>query len=95
MLVVGAMPTADQALAIGLVDEVVDLDQVQPRAIAWLSELLALPSSPMLATRALARADIVAALTDPKRVDLDRFMDAWNHPDTQGALQALVARLRK
>lgn len=95
LMVAGAMPTAEQALAIGMVDEVVGLDQVQPRAIAWLQQLLALPSSPMLATRALARADMVAALTDPKRVDLDQFLEAWNQPDTQGALQALVARLRK
>ena len=95
LLVAGAMPTADQAHAIGMVDEVVELDQVQPRAIAWLQQLLALPSSPMLATRLLARTDMVEALTDPKRVNLDSFLDAWNEPDTQNTLQALVARLKK
>ncbi len=95
LLVAGAMPNAQQAHAIGLVDEVVALDEVKPRAIAWLTELLTLPSAPMLATRALARADIVDALTDPKRIDLDRFLDAWNEADTQNALQALVARLKK
>lgn len=95
LLVSGAMPTAEQALTIGLVDEVVELEQVLSRALKWLHELLALPSSPMLATRALARADLVDALTDPKRIDLDCFMDAWNQSDTQDALLALVARLRK
>ena len=95
LLVAGAMPTADQAHAIGMVDEVVELDQVQPRAIAWLQQLLALPSSPMLATRLLARTDMVEALTDPKRVNLDSFLDAWNEPDTQNTLQALVAVLKK
>jgi len=34
-------------------------------------------SAPMLASRALARADIVDALADPKRIDLDRFLEAW------------------
>lgn len=95
MLVSGVMPSARRALAIGLVDELAELSQVRPRAVAWLNELLALPSSAMLATRALSRADLVDALTDPKRVDLDSFLDAWNQPDTQGALQALVARLKK
>ena len=95
LLVMGAMPTARRALAIGLVDELADLGLVRERALAWLNELLALPSSPMLATRALARADLVEALTDPKRVNLDVFVDQWNQPDTQGALQALVARLKK
>ncbi len=95
LLVMGAMPSARRALAIGLVDELADLGLVRERALAWLNELLALPSSPMLATRALARADLVEALTDPKRVNLDVFVDQWNQPDTQGALQALVARLKK
>jgi len=89
------MPSARRALAIGLVDELADLGQVRPRAVAWLNDLLILPSSPMLATRALARADLIDALTDPKRINLDSFLDAWNEPDTQGALQALVARLKK
>ena len=48
-----------------------------------------------MTTRALACADIADALTDPKRIDLDRFLEAWNGPDTQNALQALVARLKK
>ena len=95
MLVAGMMPSARRAMAIGLVDQLADLGQVVPRAIAWLNELLALPSSPMLATRALARADLIDALTDPKRVDLDSFLAQWNQPDTQNALQALVARLGK
>ncbi|MEO7478143.1 MAG: enoyl-CoA hydratase/isomerase family protein [Lysobacteraceae bacterium] len=95
LLVVGAMPTAEQALKIGLVDEVVELDQTVPQAIAWLQQLLALPSAPMLATRAQARADIIDALTDPRQLNLDRFLDAWNAPDTQNALQALLARLKK
>ena len=95
LLVAGAMPAARRAFAIGLVDELADLGQVRERAIVFLNELLALPSAPMLATRALARADVVDALTDPKRINLDSFLDAWNQPDTQGALTALVARLKK
>jgi enoyl-CoA hydratase/carnithine racemase len=95
LLVAGAMPSARRAFAIGLVDQLADLGQVVPTAGAWLQNLLALPSAPMLATRALARADIVDALTDPDGIDLDGFLEAWNEPDTQDALKALVARLRK
>ena len=95
LLVSGAMITTDEAHAIGLVDEAVELDQVGARAGAWLQALLALPSAPMLATREMARADLVAALTDPARLNLDRFLVEWNAPDTQGALKALVARLKK
>jgi enoyl-CoA hydratase/carnithine racemase len=95
LLVSGAMPDSAQALALGLVDEVVADSQVTPRALAWLDALLRLPSTPMLATRALARADMVAALSDPARIDLPRFFAGWYHPETQAALHALLARLGK
>ncbi len=47
----------------------------------------------MLATRAIApRANQVAALSDPARIDLPRFIAHWHHPDTQAALRTLLAR---
>jgi enoyl-CoA hydratase/carnithine racemase len=95
MLIAGIMAPARRALAMGLVDELTSVENCTPRAIALLNELLALPSAPMLATRAMARADLIEALTDPKRLNLDRFLEEWNNVDTQNALKALVARLKK
>ena len=94
LLVAGAMVPAEQAAAIGLVDEVVAMDEVVPRALAWLQPLLRLPRAPMLQTRALARADLVQAL-DPEHLHLNRFVDGWYEPDTQAGLHALLARLGK
>lgn len=94
LLVAGELVDSEHALAMDLVDELADVDHVDTRARAWLTELLRLPRSPMLATRAIARADLVAALA-PERIDLTRFIDAWRDPDTQAGLHALVARLGK
>ncbi len=94
LLVAGAMVPAEQALQIGLVDELLDQPQVTARAIEWLQQLLRLPQQPMLRTRALARQDLVQALS-PDLIQLDRFVDSWHEPDTQQALQALVAKLGK
>jgi enoyl-CoA hydratase/carnithine racemase len=94
LLVAGELVAAERALAIGLVDELVEPGQVAPRARAWLEGLLALPRQPMLQTRAFARADLAATLA-PERLQLDRFVDAWYTPDTQAGLRALVARLGK
>jgi enoyl-CoA hydratase/carnithine racemase len=94
LLVAGEMVDAARALEIGLVDELVDIDSVAPRARAWLEDLLKLPRKPMLATRATAREDVVAAL-QPEAIQLERFVDAWQEPDTQAGLRALVARLGK
>ena len=94
LLVSGSMVAADEALRIGLADTVVEVDQVVPHALEWLSTLLALPRAPMLLTRSLARADLVRAL-EPQNLDLERFVDGWYDADTQAGLRALLARLGK
>lgn len=94
LLVAGEMVPAERALQIGLVDELTEVDAVVPRAVAWLETLLKLPRQPLLQTRAMARTAVLEAMTS-EHIDLERFIDAWSHPDTQGALNALVAKLRK
>lgn len=94
LLVSGLMPTSEEAHAIGLVDELVAIDEVAPRAVDWLRSLAALPREPMLETRAIAREAVIDAL-HPRRIELERFVTAWHRPDTQAALRAVLARLGK
>lgn len=94
LLVAGELVEAERAHAIGLVDELTDIDEVAIRARVWLEGLLALPRQPVLQTRAIARADVIAALA-PERIQLDHFIDAWSAPDTQAGLRALIAKLGK
>lgn len=94
LLVAGLMPSSEEAHAMGLVDELADVDDTTPRAIAWLQGLAALPREPMLETRAIARADVVDAL-HPRRIELERFVEGWHRADTQAALRAVLARLGK
>lgn len=95
LLVAGALVDSEQALAIGLVDELTDAEHVDVRARVWLEALLQMPEVAMRATRRLARADMVAALdafTDDK---LAGFMEEWNSRSTQAALNALLEKLGK
>jgi enoyl-CoA hydratase/carnithine racemase len=92
LLVAGAMPEAAEALHIGLVDELTDIDDVAVRARAWLEDLLKLPTMPMRETRRIARAAVIDCLSDA-RIDLDRFVATWMEPDTQTALRAMLARI--
>ncbi len=94
LLVAGELVEAERAHAIGLVDELTDIDEVSIRARVWLEGLLQLPRQPVLQTRAIARAGVIAALA-PERIQLDRFIDAWSAPDTQAGLRALIAKLGK
>lgn len=94
LLLAGELVQADAALAMGLVDELVEIDHVATRARVWLEQMLQLPRGPMLETRRIARADLVAAL-EPERIGLERFIEGWYSADTQAALRALMARLGK
>lgn len=94
LLVAGAMIEAEQARAIGLVDELAPMEQVGQRARHWLEQLLALPEAAMRRTRALARADLAAAFADLDALPVDDFLDAWFAEDTQSVLHALAARLK-
>lgn len=94
LLVGGELVESERALQIGLVDELAEIDEVVVRARAWLEALLQLPREPVLRTRAIARADLLAAL-EPEHIGLDGFIEAWYAPDTQAGLRALVERLGK
>lgn len=94
LLVAGAMVDAEQAHAIGLVDELATVEQVVTRAVNWLGDLLKLPPKAMLRTRAIARADLVAVWGDTSNLLDPGFIDDFFGEETQAVLQALVARLK-
>ncbi|MBD8899172.1 enoyl-CoA hydratase/isomerase family protein [Rhodanobacter sp. DHG33] len=94
LLVSGAMIDAEQALACGFVDETTGIDQVVTRALHWMNGMLALPPHAMLATRRVARADLIATYANVDALPIDDFLEGFFHPQTQATLQALVARLK-
>jgi 3,2-trans-enoyl-CoA isomerase len=93
LLIAGALVTPPEALRVGLVDEVVPVDQVVPSAIAWAERTAALPRRAMLETRRIARADLVAQFDALDDGALDEATARWFGDETQQALRALVARL--
>ncbi|QEE24392.1 enoyl-CoA hydratase/isomerase family protein [Rhodanobacter glycinis] len=94
LLVAGAMIDSAEALACGFVDETTAIDQVVTRARVWLDDLLTRPAHSMLATRRIARADLIDMWSDVDALAIDDFVDGFYHPQTQTVLQALVARLK-
>jgi enoyl-CoA hydratase/carnithine racemase len=94
LLVSGAMIDPDQALALGLVDELIEPDLVVARTLAWLGDLVKLPPHSMHATRHLARADLANVFAEPDKLPVEDFLDSWFAPEAQSVLKALVARLK-
>jgi Delta3-Delta2-enoyl-CoA isomerase len=91
LLMRGALVMPEEALKLGLVDELADPGEVVTRALAFARELTALPAAAFRRSRTLVRADLVALFTD-----LDSFLaeasDAWFEPETQQRLRAIFSR---
>jgi enoyl-CoA hydratase/carnithine racemase len=95
LAVAGVLMGPAEALRCGLVDEVVALDAVVPRAVAWADELLSRPRAAMTTTRRQARREIASVFDDMSDRDIETVVDLWFSAETQTAMRALVARLRK
>jgi Delta3-Delta2-enoyl-CoA isomerase len=95
LAVSGLLVGPEEALRIGLVDEVVPVEEVVPRALAWTRDLLDCPRAAMLTTRALARRPLTEAFEGLGPAEIERIVDQWFSPEAQATLTALAARLKK
>jgi Delta3-Delta2-enoyl-CoA isomerase len=95
LAVSGALISPQEALAVGLVDELAPIEKVIDRALRWCQSLLALPSEAMSATRREARADLVAYFERNTDAELQGVAESWWAPETQSTLRALTAKLGK
>ena len=89
----GELLSMDDALAVGLLDELVAPDQLLPTALARARELLALPPVAMNTTRLATKARLIEALGSS--VDVAAATGWWFSAETQAEMRKLVARLQK
>lgn len=89
----GEMLSMDEAVAVGLLDELVPPEQLLTAALARANELLALPPVAMNTTRLAAKAKLIEALSSP--VDVAAATGWWFSAETQAEMRKLVARLQK
>jgi enoyl-CoA hydratase/carnithine racemase len=96
ILVAGKILKSQQALEIGLIDELADdPDDVVRRAVNWCEQMLALPRLAMTTARSLARSDLIRLFDDSSNMDVEQFVDVWFSESTQTTLNNLVERLQK
>lgn len=91
--VAGRLVTPKEALAAGLVDEVVPPDAVVARAVERAAELASLPRHAVAATRIEARADLVGLFEGIGGADYEQMTAAWFAPETQAELEKFQERL--
>jgi 3,2-trans-enoyl-CoA isomerase len=91
----GLLVGPDEALRVGLVDELAPPGDVVPRAIAWARDLLERPRAAMTETRARVRRPLVEAFDAIDARAIDAIVDQWFSAEAQTTLQGLAARLSK
>ncbi len=89
----GQMLSMDEALGVGLLDELVEPEQLLSAALARASELLALPPVAMNTTRLAGKARLIEALNSSG--DTAVATGWWFSAETQTEMRKLVARLTK
>jgi len=95
LAVSGALMSSQDALRVGLVDELAPAEQVVERALAWCKRLLAVPAEAFVLTRRDARADLAAMFDRDLEKEAAYVTSNWWSEETQRTLKALVERLGK
>jgi len=91
----GLLVEPAEALRVGLVDEVVGVADVIPRALAWMTELLSRPAAAMAGTRAMARRSLRQGFDALDPALIEDVVDQWFSAETQAVMHALAERLGK
>ena len=93
-LIQGSLMNPAEAYRIGLVDELLPLTQVVPRAISWGHQVAALPPLALKTTRDAVRADLVALARGKEKLTYEAMTDVWFSAEAQAALRAMVERVK-
>lgn len=87
LMVAGAMITAAEAHAIGMVDALAPAETVVEQALAWCTQHAVLPPQALARTRQMARADLLASTR--ATMDTDAMTSGWWGEETQSVLRKL------
>ncbi len=89
----GRLLTPQEALALGLVDHVVAMDQVVGAAVDWCRQLTELPPHALRGTRRTIRRDLVELVENSRSYDVEELATEWFRPEVQGPLKKLAEQL--
>ncbi len=92
LLVEGKMLSPEEALRIGLVDEVAPADAVLRHAVQQCLRMLALPASAMNAMRDSFHEEVHRALADRDSI-IDELIENWFSEEAQASLRANFTRI--
>jgi enoyl-CoA hydratase/carnithine racemase len=95
LVVTGMLVSAAEALRIGLVDELVAIDDVISVAIERGRSLLQLPPATLAEARRRSRADLHQAFASAGAEEVERVLGDWFSDEAQGVLRSVAERLTR
>lgn len=96
MLQLGETPTADEALKIGLVDAVVEEEQLRSAAMKEAERFMAIPQQARWMSRDMMRREFLQhiASDEDREYDTQFFVELLMNPEVQKSLETYMARLK-
>jgi enoyl-CoA hydratase len=91
----GKLFSPADALALGLVHEVVDADALEARARARAQSLASVPATAVAQVKLGLRRPAIEAIRARAAEETERWLDTWFSPPAQQLLRETVARLRR
>ncbi len=90
----GLLVSPDEALACGLVDQVLAPEEVVPASVAWCHTMLKLPPKAMHATRSVLREGYPVMFDQLLSRTRDEMTEVWFSDESQRVLKGLMAELQ-
>ena len=94
-LMAGTMYSPQEAASIGLVDEIVDGNEVEGTARKKIDELVGIPAHARHESKMRMREETIQALVQSQSQDTDKFVSFCMQPMIQKGLGAYMASLKK
>ena len=94
LCVSGKLLTSQEALALGLVDELAPGRDVVAAARRWCETIIEAPQYALAETRAVTRRDLLEVVRRHRDDDARRLVDSWFEPQLRAAMRTLVERLK-
>ncbi len=95
LCVSGRLLSPEQALELGFVDALAPASEVVEAARRWCEQIVEAPEHAVAGTRSVMRRDLVAKIRRHREDDARRLTELWFQPELRGAMQKLVAQLKK
>jgi enoyl-CoA hydratase/carnithine racemase len=90
LMITGRQVTADEALRIGLADEIVPHEQVNTRALALAAEVAAGPLQAQALTKQAVDAGLDRTLAEGLALERDLFVDVFHTEDSQIGVKSFL-----